>query len=165
MLFRPCTWSRLALVQELSHHTGQRFNCPLCLHSSDMVSYSVSITDADAEASTVLRRSRLAGLDRVPVPFEERIVQAWQRGAPEQGIDVDTLQQLVGVRSVALLWHACCCPRALRLRESRGMNRPTNLPKSLLSSTFRRTGLVAVWDKYTAAIRNARECTVTHSCA
>ena len=77
-----------------------------------MVSYSVSITDADAEASTVLRRSRLAGLDRVPVPFEERIVQAWQRGAPEPDTDVDTLQQVLEVRSLAR--RTCRCPRAVR---------------------------------------------------
>ena len=70
-----------------------------------MVSYSVSITDADAEASAVLRRSRLDGLDTVPVPFEERIVQAWRRGAPEPGMDVHTLQKLLEVRGIALQRH------------------------------------------------------------
>ena len=75
-----------------------------------VVYYSVSITDADAEASTVLSRSRLDGLDTVPLPFEERIVQAWRRGAPISGMDVDTLQKLVEVRGIALQRHSCCVP-------------------------------------------------------
>ena len=58
----------------------------------------------------MLRRSRLDGLDTVPLPFEERIVQAWRRGAPELRVDVDTLQQLLEVRGIALHRHSCCAP-------------------------------------------------------
>ena len=58
----------------------------------------ISITDADAAASAVLRRSRLDGLDSVPLPFEEPIVQAWRRGAPRPDMDVDTLHRLLEVR-------------------------------------------------------------------
>ena len=92
-------------------------SCPVAVHAleppflptlSVMVSYSVLITDADAEASTVLRRSRLDGLDTVPLPFQERIVQAWRRGAPDPGMDVDTLQKLLEVRGIALQRHSCC---------------------------------------------------------
>ena len=78
-----------------------------------MVSYSISITDADAEASSVLTRSRLDGLDTVPLPFEMRIVQAWRRGAPTPGMDIETLQKLLEVRVIALQRRSCCVPLAV----------------------------------------------------
>ena len=86
-----------------------------------MVSYSVSITDADAEASTVLSRSRLDGLDTVPLPFEERIVQAWRRGAPNSDMDVKTLQKLVEVRGIAPQRHSCCAPWVRSLARCCGL--------------------------------------------
>ena len=75
-----------------------------------MVSFSIAITDADAEASAVLRRSRLDGLDTTPLPFEEGTVQAWRRGAPWPGMDVDTLQKLLEVRCFALQRQSSCAP-------------------------------------------------------
>ena len=46
------------------------------------------IDDAVAEASAVLARMRLDGLDRAPLPFAERYVQAWRRGPrPDDGLD------------------------------------------------------------------------------
>ena len=86
-----------------------------------MASYSVSITDADAEASVVLSRSRLDGLDTVPLPFEERIAQAWRRGAPIPGMDIDTLQKLVEVRGIAMQRHSCCAPWVRSLARCCGL--------------------------------------------
>lgn len=64
-----------------------------------MPSHTIFINNVDAETSGVLGRSRLDGLDRVPVPFEECYVHAWQRGAPEPGMDVDTLMIILRVRA------------------------------------------------------------------
>ena len=67
-----------------------------------MPSYYMMISDADAEASRVLGRMRLDGLDQVAVPFEQRLVQAWRRGVPEPGMDVDTLISILQVRALPL---------------------------------------------------------------
>ena len=56
----------------------------------------------------MLTRSRLDGLDTVPLPFEERIVQAWRRGAPAPEMNVETLQKLLEVRCVTSQRHSCC---------------------------------------------------------
>ena len=104
--FRPRTPSRLAPSSAQSVQPQDAgLNHPFHLHSAAMVTFKIVITDADAEASTVLRRSRLDGLDTVPVPFEEQVVQAWRRGAPEPGMDVEMLQKLVEVRGIALQRH------------------------------------------------------------
>ena len=58
----------------------------------------------------MLRRSRLDGLDSVPLPFEERVVQAWRRGAPGPGVDIRTLKKLIEVRGIALPRHSCSAP-------------------------------------------------------
>lgn len=60
------------------------------------------IRDADADASGVLGRMRLDGLDRATVPFEARCVHAWQRGAPEPNMDVDMLVNVLWVRFIRL---------------------------------------------------------------
>ena len=70
--------------------------------------YSIFVTEADAVASKVLGRSRLDGLDVVSLPYEERIVQAWRRGAPTPDMDVYTLHRLLEVRCVMLQRSACC---------------------------------------------------------
>ena len=121
MLGRPCTQSSLGARARAvqSRHTG--VNHPSCLHSAVMVSCSLSITDADAEASTVLSRSRLDGLHTVPLPFEERIVQAWRRGAPNSDMDVKTLQKLVEVRGIAPQRHSCCAPWVRSLARCCGL--------------------------------------------
>ena len=65
------------------------------------------INDADAEASRVLGRMRLDGLDRVTVPFDERFVHAWQRAAPRPGMDGTTLVNVLWVRYMVFTnWRA-----------------------------------------------------------
>ena len=56
------------------------------------------IDDAVAEASPVLARMRLDGLDRAALPFAERHVQAW-RGAPEPDMEPEWLVSVIKVRS------------------------------------------------------------------
>ena len=99
--------------QVQSQHAG--LNHPFRLHCAAMVTFSISITDADAEASAVLTRTRLDGLDIVPLPFEERIVQAWRRGAPGPGMNVETLQKLLEVCSITSQRNSCCAPLDARL--------------------------------------------------
>ena len=65
-----------------------------------MNSHSIMIKDADAEASGVLGRMRLDGLDRATVPFEERCVHAWQRGEPDPGMDIEILINILWVRCI-----------------------------------------------------------------
>ena len=62
-----------------------------------MTSCSISVDDAVAEASAVLARMRLDGVDRAPLPFAERYVQMW-RGAPDPEMDVETLMNVLKVR-------------------------------------------------------------------
>ena len=66
-----------------------------------MPTHSISISDADAQASGVLRRMHLDGLNRAMVPFDERCVSAWRRGAPVPGMDVQILINVVWVRFFA----------------------------------------------------------------
>ena len=77
-----------------------------------MSNFCISISDEDAEASGVLRRMRLDGLDTATVPFDERCVGAWRRGAPEPGMDVNILFNVLWVRLLALhrpSVHQACC--------------------------------------------------------
>ena len=62
-----------------------------------MPSFSLPIDDAVAQASSVLRRARLDGLDEAALPFAERHVQAW-RGKATANMDVDTLVNVLKVR-------------------------------------------------------------------
>ena len=66
-----------------------------------MASCSIPIDDAVAEASAVLARMRLDGLDRAPLPFAERYVQMW-RGAPHIEMEVDTLMNVLKVRDASI---------------------------------------------------------------
>ena len=66
-----------------------------------MSSVSLDIDDVVAEASPVLRRARLDGLDCVSLPFAERYVQAW-RGPPEATMDADMLLNVFKVSPIAL---------------------------------------------------------------
>ena len=61
-----------------------------------MLNFSLSIDDAAAEASPVLARMRVDGLDRAALPLAERHVQAW-RGAPEPDMAVDMLVSVIKV--------------------------------------------------------------------
>ena len=74
-----------------------------------MSCFSLSIDDAVAEASPVLRRMRVDGLDRAALPFAERHVQAW-RGAPEPDMEADILVNVFKV------WpnqqYSALCPHA-----------------------------------------------------
>ena len=72
-----------------------------------MFSHSISITDADAAVSGVLWRTRLDGLDQVPVPFEGSCVHAWRRGAPDPDMDLDTLINVLRVRCFTPSRGAC----------------------------------------------------------
>ena len=62
-----------------------------------MLTFSLSIDDAVAKASPVLRRMRLDGLDRATLPFKERYVQAWI-GMPQPGMDAELLLNVIKVR-------------------------------------------------------------------
>ena len=77
-----------------------------------MPTHSIEISDADAEASGVLQRMRLDGLDAATVPFDERCVRAWRRGQPEPNMDVDMLVNVLWVRLLApyrpCARQACC---------------------------------------------------------
>ena len=66
-----------------------------------MASCSLSIDDYLAEASPVLGRMRLDGLAETAVPFAERVVLLWRRGAPTPDMDVDIL---VNVLRVCPVW-------------------------------------------------------------
>ena len=59
------------------------------------------IDDAVAEASPVLARMRLDGLDRAALPFAERHVQAWL-GAPEPNMEEGLLVSVIEVRNSCL---------------------------------------------------------------
>ena len=72
------------------------------MHFADMASYSLSITDADAEASTLLRRSRDDGYDSVTVPYDQDSVDAWRLGASQPGMDINMMQKLLEVRRFVL---------------------------------------------------------------
>ena len=61
-----------------------------------MPSFNLVIDDTVAEASPVLARMRLDGLDRAALPFAERNVQAW-RGAPEPSMEADFLVSVIKV--------------------------------------------------------------------
>ena len=63
-----------------------------------MPSFNLVIDDSVAEASPVLARMRLDGLDRAALPFAERHVQAW-RGAPEPSMEAELLVNVIKVRS------------------------------------------------------------------
>ena len=66
-------------------------------------SYTIGISDKDAELSGLLGRMRLDGLANVtvPVPFAESVVLAWQRGAPDPGMTFGILMRIFQVRCVA----------------------------------------------------------------
>ena len=57
----------------------------------------------------MLAHARLDGLDQVPVPFAERYVHAWQRGAPEHDMDVNTLIGVIKAR-FGVLYKLVCRP-------------------------------------------------------
>ena len=61
-----------------------------------MPSFSMGINDAVADASPVLRRMRLDGLESARVPFAERYVLAWL-GSPRSNMGLDTLVQVIKV--------------------------------------------------------------------
>ena len=62
-----------------------------------MTAFCLEISDADAESSQFLRHMRLDGFERATVPFAERFVLAWQRGAPEPNMDNETLIMVLKV--------------------------------------------------------------------
>ena len=66
-----------------------------------MASYSLSIDYYSAEASPVLGRMRVDGLTEAPVPFAERAVLLWRRGAPTPDMDVDVLIDVFQVKFVS----------------------------------------------------------------
>ena len=65
-----------------------------------MASCSVSINDDLAKASPVLGRMRLDGLTETAVPFAERAVLLWRRGAPTPDMDAEVLIDVFKVRPV-----------------------------------------------------------------
>ena len=62
-----------------------------------MVNCLVSIDDGLAEASPVLGRMRLDGLTETAVPFAERVVMLWRRGAPTPDMSIDLLKDVLKV--------------------------------------------------------------------
>ena len=74
-----------------------------------------------AQASPVLRRARLDGLDEAALPFAERHVQAW-RGKQTANMSVDALVNVVKVRDncgTGSTRHAILC------RQHRPRSHPT----------------------------------------
>ena len=61
-----------------------------------MSTFCLSIDDAVVEASPVLRRARLDGLDQAALPFPERHVTAW-RGTPQPNMGLEMLNQVIQV--------------------------------------------------------------------
>ena len=106
ILLCPCTQSQRYVIEIQRTLSRERCLAPLevrsRVHSAGMASYSLLITDADAEASTCLRRCRHDGCDSVDVPYDQPIVHAWRRGAPQPGMEVDMLQRVLEVCCVAL---------------------------------------------------------------
>ena len=69
-----------------------------------MVHYFLTIDDTVAEASAMLARMRLDGLDRARLPFAERYVQMW-RGSPEPDMDSNILEMVFKARGTsAMRW-------------------------------------------------------------
>ena len=62
-----------------------------------MTSCSISIDDDVAEASPVLGRMRLDGLTETAVPFAERAVVLWRRGAPAPNTSIELLTDVLKV--------------------------------------------------------------------
>ena len=91
-----------------------------------MPTLSLPIDDAVAQASSVLRRARLDGLDEAALPFAERHVQAWRSGLADN-MNVDTLVNVVKVRgncSAGSAPHPLSCMqhRARRCAHANGQN-------------------------------------------
>lgn len=64
-----------------------------------MPSYLLNIEDADVEASVALGRMRSADLTVAALPFAERFVSLWRKGAPDPDMDAETLLGVFQVRS------------------------------------------------------------------
>ena len=92
--------SHLPRTQGEAHPGSQRSYPSHSRHHpvAGMPAFSLFIDDTVAEASPVLARMRLDGLDRAALPFAERHVQAW-RGAPEPDMDAEMLVSVIRVRS------------------------------------------------------------------
>ena len=98
--------------------TSVRLHRPSC---SQMSSCSLYIDDYLAEASPVLGRMRLDGLTETAVPFAERVVLLWRRGAPSPDMSADLLIDALKVWDVSSSMlgrratrSACaCCPGRL----------------------------------------------------
>ena len=65
-----------------------------------MARCSLSIDDDLAEASPVLGRMLCDGLTETAVPFAERAVMHWRRGAPTPDMNVEILVDVLRVRPV-----------------------------------------------------------------
>ena len=66
-----------------------------------MAKISLFIDDYLAQVSPVLGRMRLDGLTDTTVPFAERAVATWRRGAPTPDVDANLLIDLIKVRLVS----------------------------------------------------------------
>ena len=73
-----------------------------------MVHFSLFIDDYLAEASPVLGRMRLDGLTEAAVPFEERTVLLWRRGATTPDMCVEVLIDVLMLRPVSPLVVSRC---------------------------------------------------------
>lgn len=74
-----------------------------------MCNCSILIDDAVAVASPVLKRMRIDGHDRAPLPFAERHVQSWRLGKPQPNMDLKDLIHVLKVRC-KLLQRPTCAP-------------------------------------------------------
>ena len=66
-----------------------------------MARVSLNIDIDLAVASTVLGRMRLDGFTETTVPFAERAVALWRRGAPTPDMDVNLLIDVLEVQSAS----------------------------------------------------------------
>ena len=77
-----------------------------------MATYSVTIDDELAEASPMLGRMRLDGLTETAVPFAERVVLLWRRGAPTPDMSVETLTSVLKVWCISSSLASSCAAGA-----------------------------------------------------
>ena len=87
-----------------------------------MSHFFLDIDDAVAEASPVLGRARLDGVDRAPLPFPERYVTAW-RGAPQPDMSTDMLNGVLKVWCEALSADMCAGSCRTHKRPTRCIRR------------------------------------------
>ena len=116
-----------------------------------MEQYNILIDAAVAQASPVLARMRLDGLDRSPLPFAERYVQAW-RGAPEPDMSSETLMNVLKVRGASATCWRCPNWRCTMCLVGASACRSTHAPDLLDSYKLRSFSMSSTSDNQKLAL-------------